>query len=161
MEMEYDYSERIAAAIDSFLQNSVGRYQFCRERGFFMFHVEIGDYIDSAEYEFHVKDTCVLVYLLCPLGAAHNDRRAMAEMADFVCRVNYGLIFGCMELDMSDGMLRLRMCLDCSEQELPSNEMIQNALQTEASLLRYYERGIVEVAMLGVRGKDAFEHCNE
>lgn len=50
----------------------------------------------------------------------------MAEIADFLCRVNYEIPYGNFEPDMTDGEVRFRCFVDC-DGIIPTNAMVKTA----------------------------------
>ena len=59
----------------------------------------------------HARETeqQVLFYSLCPMRTADAQRAAVMEL---VTRINYGLVLGNFELDLSDGEVRFKTSLD-------------------------------------------------
>ncbi len=110
---ERTYSKTIAQAIKEFLTNDDWHYSFDEQRGLFKFGLSIKGKIKKVRYLVDVKDDAYLVYAIAPIGGDEDDRNMMMEMAEFICRANYGLKSGNFELDMDDGEIRFKCYVDC------------------------------------------------
>lgn len=99
-----------------------------------------------------------LVYAISPFGADEDDEEMMAEMAEFVCRANYGLRNSNFELDMRDSEIRFKSFVDCAG-ILPSMKMVTNSIYTPAIMFERYGPGIVDIIFDHVTAKDAIVKC--
>ena len=84
----------------------------------------------------------------------------MAQMAEFLCRANYGLQNGCFELDFRDGEIRYKSFIDCDDM-MPSFEVIQNSIYCTAGMFQRYAPGIVDIIFSGCTAKAAIEKCEK
>ena len=97
---------------------------------------------------------------MCPIGADHTDCNMMAQMAEFLCRANYGLKNGCFELDFRDGEIRFRSFIDC-EDVMPSTEVIKNSIHCTAAMFKRYASGIIDIIFSGCTAREAITKCEK
>lgn len=90
-------------------------------------------------------DVCFRITSLGLIGIK-ADEDCMAEMAEFLHRANYGMIFGCFEFDYDDGEIRFRISLNCSE-GLPGPETIEDLWDMPTMMMDRYGNGILAVTM--------------
>lgn len=63
------------------------------------------------------------------------------EVAEFLHRINYGLLLGNFEMDLDDGILRFRTALISDSDEIPHSILAQY-IQMPAAMLDRYAAGI-------------------
>lgn len=154
------YSENIANAINDFLTTDDWHYSFDEQKGIFKFGLCLKGKIKKINYIIYVKDDAYLVYANPPIGADEDDKRMMSEMAEFVCRANYGLKSGNFELDMNDGEVRFKCYVDC-DGVVPMTEIVKNSIYCPATMFERYGDGIVGIIFGDVSGKEAVEYCEK
>jgi hypothetical protein len=77
-------------------------------------------------------------------------------MRDLLNRINYGIMFGCLEMDDRDGEIRFRYPVDCADCP-PSQEVIRNSVYRSAATVQKYGDAIVQVMMGFSTGADAYK----
>ena len=82
-----------------------------------------------------------IFYSVCPVKAPEAKRPAMAE---FLTRVNYGLIIGNFEMDFSDGEIRSKTSADF-EGDRASVAVIKNLVYANVLTMDLYLPGIMSV----------------
>lgn len=152
------YSKNISNAIKKFLTENDWRFSFDDRSGLFKFGLSLKGQIKSVNYIIDVKDDAFLVYAVSPLGADEGNEKMMAAMAEFVCRVNYGLRNGNFELDMRDGEIRYKSFVDC-DGITPTAEMVYNSISCPAAMFNRYGAGIVDIIFDNSTAKDAIDKC--
>ena len=157
---EKDYSVTIENAIRSFLNEENWKFAFDEEEGLFGFGLSLSSKIRKINYIIDVSENRYIVYAVAPIGADKDDKKRMAAMAEFVCRVNCGLKNGNFEFDMNDGEVRFKCFVDC-EGITPSKEMVQNSILCPAAMFKRYGSGIVDVIFGNVNPKEAVEKCEK
>lgn len=80
-------------------------------------------------------------YSMIPVNAPEPKRQAVAE---YITRVNYGLILGNFELDYSDGEIRYKTSIDVDGDEI-SEALIRNAVNRNVYTVDRYLPGIMSV----------------
>lgn len=155
---KYNYSDAIANVVKQFLADEEWHYSFDEERGIFSFGLRIENKIQKIKYIVAVKEDEIVVYGICPIGADCNDEKMMAQMAEFICRANFGLKNGCFEVDFRDGEIRYKSYIDC-DQMLPSTQVVMNAAYCTASMYERYADGITSIIFAGNSAKEAVEMC--
>lgn len=111
---KYEYSDEIVNVVKKFLDDDDWHYSFNEETGIFRFSLRIRGKIQSISYVIDVHEDEFITYGMSPIGADGEDTEMMAQMAEFICRANYGMKNGCFELDR-DGEIRFRSFVDCEE----------------------------------------------
>lgn len=82
-----------------------------------------------------------LFYTLCPLTATDNKKNAIAE---FITKVNYGMVIGNFEFDYSDGEIRYKTSIDVEGDRL-SNALIKQAVYLNVLTMDRYLSAIAAV----------------
>ena len=153
-----EYSQDIVDQIRSFLDDDDWNYEFNEERGIFKFGVNLESKLKSVRYFLPVRDNGYTVYAVCPINADKDDPDVMREMAEFICRANYGLRAGNFELDVRDGEIRYKIYVDCDDL-IPSREVVRNSLIIPSAMFDRYAEGILDVMFRGSTAGDAIEKC--
>lgn len=83
----------------------------------------------------------LIVYSLCPLEIAEDNRPAMTE---FITRANYGLVTGNFELGLEDGDLRYKTSVD-SDGEAITNSVMRGLLYANMAMFDQYLPGILGI----------------
>lgn len=112
---KFNYSNEIANVVKQFLTEDDWHYSFDEERGIFDFGLRVRSKIHKIKYLIDVKEDEMIVYGICPIVADRDDEKMMAQMAEFICRANYGLNNGCFEFNFRDGKIRYKSFIDCDE----------------------------------------------
>ena len=84
------------------------------------------------------------------------DEDSIAEMAEFLHRANYGMIFGCFELDYDDGEIRFRISLNCND-GLPGPSVLEDLWDLPAMMAERYGNGIIAVSMGMLSAEEAIK----
>ena len=86
------------------------------------------------------------------------DEDCMFSMAEFLHRANFGLPYGCFELDFRDGEIRFRMSVNANE-AIPSNDAIDDLIVFPANFVNMYGDGILAVSMGIMTPEEAVVKC--
>ena len=156
----YEYSDEIVNVVKQFLAEDNWHYSFIENTGIFRFGLRIRSKIQNISYVIDVHDDEFVTYGMCPIGADREDTEMMVQMAEFICRANYGLKNGCFEMDWRDGATRFRSYIDC-ENLLPSTTVVKNSVHYMAAMIKRYAPGIVDIIFGGVKAKDAITKCEK
>ena len=154
------YSEEIVETIRDYLTENDWSFSFDEHRGTFQFGLLLKGKLKQIRYELHVWKDEYVVLAKCPVGVDRQDKTTMANMAEFVCRVNYSLKNGGFELDFRDGEIQYRTFVDCSGISL-SSAVIRNSLHCPAVMYERYGTGILDILFLGKTTEEAIKHCEE
>lgn len=82
-----------------------------------------------------------LFYSLCPVIAPEHRRLAVAE---FLTRVNYGMLVGNFEMDFQDGEVRFKTSIDVGNGKLNA-DLIQPIVHINVQTMDYYLPGLLMV----------------
>ena len=157
---ERTYSIEIANAVMDFLKEDDWHFSFDENRGFFKFGLGLKGKLKRIHYIVYIKEQEYLVHAISPLGADENDAKMMANMAEFICRANYGLKMGNFELDFDDGEVRFKVHALCNG-ITPTAEMIKRSIYCPAIMFDHYGSGIVDIIFNETSGKSAIEKCDK
>lgn len=157
---KYEYSDEIVSVVKQFLADDDWHYSFNENTGIFRFGLRIRSKIQNISYVIDVHDDEFVTYGMCPIGADREDSEMMAQMAEFICRANYGLKNGCFEMDWRDGEIRYKSFVDC-ENLFPSTDVVKNSVHCTAAMIKRYAPGIVDIIFGGAKAKDAIAKCEK
>ena len=148
------YSVEIANAVKTYLINDNWKYSFDQEDGVFRFGLNLTCKLRKTSYKIVLGNQGYTVYADIPVSAED----CIQDMAEFVCRANYGLRNGNFELDVQDGELRYKSYVNCNEQ-LPNHKIIEASIYVPAVMIERYGSGILEV-IFGIKTPEkAIEDC--
>lgn len=153
-----NYSDTIANAIKTFLETNDWHFTFDEEKGGFTFGLGMKGQMKKINYIIRVHEDDYILYATAPIGADTDDPDMMLQMAEFICRANYGLRCGNFELDMRDGEIRYKCFVDC-DGIIPTSEMVERSVHVPAGMFNRYAPGILSIIFGGASAKDAVEKC--
>ena len=107
-----------------------------------------------------ISGPCLITYGIVPVAVDPEDSDGMKRMAEFICRVNYGLQYGCFEFDFRDGGIRFKSFIDC-EKHAPSLEVVKNSIQCTAAMFKCYGPGIIDIIFFGGGGQGSYYKMRE
>lgn len=157
---EKNYSTIIIDAINQFFNNDGWNFSFDSERGIFRLGYSLKGKLKRLSLIIGTTNDGYNVYAVAPVGVDKNDEKTLAEMAEFICRANYGLKNGNFELDMRDGEIRYKIYVDCSGIE-PTQIMVQNSIFYPIGMFERYGEGILGIFFGGMSAKEAIEMCEK
>ena len=155
---EKTYSDAIAEAVKSVLDDNEWSYKFDKELGLFKFGLGLDGKLKKVNSILDVGDDEYMVYTYCPIGVDENDTKMMLRMTEFICRVNYGLKTGNFELDCNDGEIRFKCHVMC-EDIIPTAAIINRSIFTCVLMFERYGSGILDIIFTDVSPKDAVYKC--
>lgn len=100
-------------------------------------------------------DRLLLFYFNCPYNVPESKHM---EMADFLCRANYGMIVNTFEIDLRDGEVRIKAVLVCAE-GTPDDETLRTILRVTVTVMDRYFAGINGIVYGGLSAVRAIELC--
>ena len=156
--MSEGYSEEIVDVIRTFLVDDDWKFEFDDERGIFRFGVAIESKLKNLRYFIPVREDAYTVYAICQIEADSDDKDIMKEMAEFICRANYGLRNGNFELDMTDGEIRYKVFVDC-DGITPSEEIVKGSIIIPSVMFDRYAPGMLDIMFKGAKAEDAIATC--
>ncbi|MBQ6972877.1 MAG: hypothetical protein IJP86_11065 [Synergistaceae bacterium] len=156
--MDTEYSEEIVEAIRTFLVEDDWKFDFDEERGVFSFGLGITSKLKSLRYIIPVKRDSFLVYARAPLEADTDDNDVIREMAQFICRANYGLKSGNFEFDVTDGELGYKVFVDCDD-NIPSEDLIKKSILIPSVMFDRYAPGMLDIMFKGSTAEEAIAKC--
>ncbi|MBQ3402652.1 MAG: hypothetical protein IJG65_04675 [Synergistaceae bacterium] len=156
--MNAGYSEEIVEVIRNFLIEDDWKFEFDEERGIFRFGVAIESKLKHLRYFVPVRSDAYTVYAISPIEADSDDKDVIREMAEFICRANYGLRNGNFELDVTDGEIRYKTFVDC-DGIIPTEEIIKGSIIIPSVMFDRYAPGMLDVMFKGATAEEAISKC--
>ena len=114
-----------------------------------------GGMYNSFKFLMVVGEDEAQTYVMFPVSAPKDK---LQQMAEFVIRANYGLRYGGLEMDFTDGEIRFHMTLPM-QAIFAERELIVVLLGLPAKELHRYSRGITEVLMGLKSPEEAVKEC--
>jgi hypothetical protein len=84
----------------------------------------------------------LIVCSVSPVRVPLNKRHLVAE---FLTRINYRLLFGCLEMDYDDGEVRYKTTLIYDEEMPPTAALIDRAIKTNLRMMDRFFPGIMAI----------------
>lgn len=147
------YSKEICRAIKKFLDEDDWHYEVDEKNEVITTGLNLSNKLKSSRIVIDLRDDKYLVYFSISLNTEEKER---PEMLDLLNRINYGLMFGCFEMDLKDGEVRFRYAVDC-DGTVPTSAIIKHSLYRPAMTMDKYGNAIVQVLMGVATGKEAYE----
>ena len=146
------YSRAIRDAIIAFLKEDDWHYEMDEEREVIKMGLNLDNKLKNSRILIDLRDDKYMVYFSVPLNTDESER---PEMARLLNRINYGLMFGCFEMDEKDGEVRFRYSVDC-DGAVPTSAMVRHSLYRPAMTLDKYGNAIVQVLMGVATAEEAY-----
>ena len=123
------------------------RYQYRTDEGVGVFSFEkiLPGAVHNLDIRIFVKGTGYSVYGVLPFHLDVNDPVRVQRMCELLTRVNYALVNGCFEMDLSDGEMRYRIYVSTEGGMIPNKEIIQDSLLAIDAALIYFGSPLVQV----------------
>lgn len=157
--VEKKYSVEIANAITKFLKEDDWHYRFDAEDGTYRMGLGLKGDLDHVNIHVHVYDDSFTVNVVSPIKVK-KDPAKRREMAEFICRANYGLKCGGFQYDIRDGEILYKVYVPCHD-IVPSQEMVKHSLYIPAMMFDKYSGGMFAVLFAGTSAKDAVNACEK
>lgn len=148
-----DCSDKIVQAINDFLVGGEVNFNFNEKKRVFTLVQNVNSRLTSLRCIICVEDTSYYVIAICPISAKGHT----SEMAEFLTRINFGILSGNFEMDYSDGEIRYKCYVEC-EDCIPSRETIRKSFVIPLLMMKKYSEGIIAVAFGIETPKEAYVH---
>ena len=147
-----NYSEQLYQRIAEFLDEDGWKYRFREDNGIICSGFQLENALGAVPLFVDVRSDKYIVFAVPRVKCEPENR---FELAEFLTRINYRMIFGDFEMDFSDGEVRFRFPVDC-DGETPSDAMIKRRIFMTAAMMNKYGDAICAV-MNGVSAEAAFK----
>lgn len=144
---------KVAVAVQAYLRSQDWRFSFDEDNSVFDFTIGARN-CDNIRMLIIARETSICTYAILPLKVPEEQRAAAAE---FEARANFGLNIGNMELDMTDGEVRYKSSLCCSEDSIPSMRVIERSVDLAFVMLDRYAKGLLRLMYGGMSPEEAVE----
>ncbi len=104
-----------------------------------------------------VRNDCYTVCASPFLDIDTSDKALLASLAEFVCRANCGLTKGLIELDMDNGTISYRYCVNFVG-PVPE-KTLQESIYFAVIMFESYGDGLLNVIINGADAKEEAERC--
>ncbi len=149
-------SEAFIENIHSILENLDIIYAYDEERGLFRYDASLHGRISKTVKSILVDDEgCAIVNLL-PIRADMTDKRAVAALYDFICRMNYTHNSLLLEIDPEDGEISCKTFIE-SEGSEPSVDVITEALLSITAFTEEVAESVFAIIFYGISADAAIK----
>ena len=158
------YSQNIEKAVKGFLlkyiEGGAKMFTFDKKDGLFRATLNGEGEVRLLGCLIDIRSDSFISYIISPIGADAGDSAKMANLAEFLCRVNYGLLNGNFDLDFNDGEIRYKSFADCPGGAAPAEEAIGNSIWVGLKMFERYLPGIRDV-LNGAVPREALAKCEK
>ena len=126
--------------------------------GFIVFILKYTDsdsFYSQIVHEIRVEDEMVYALMTFPVSA----KAKMAEIVEFVTRINYGLKLGKFQVDYSDGEIRFCYTESAEGLNAASEAVTTRLVLVPVKMNQWYGRGIAELLLGSCTPEEAIKHC--
>ena len=155
---EKGYSKVLSSIITDVLNKEGFQYIFDDACGAFIFSLNLNCDIKNITIAITVNDEGYIVFVTTPFGADKNDTKMMTSLMEFVCRANYSMDTGCLEIDCDDGEIGFLNRISC-ERFTPSEKVIRTSIYRSAVSFIQYSVGITNIIINDYSAKKALKQC--
>ncbi|MBQ1491391.1 MAG: hypothetical protein IIZ39_05475 [Blautia sp.] len=154
-----EYSETITSKVRDYLNKE--EYHFLEDDGIFRMSMNLKGRVGSTNVLIEVRRNDFMVFARCPLDADPDKPEELQELSTFFCDVNYKLLSGKFEVDLTDGQLEYMVFTDCEGlEDGPTMAMVENSIGVAAGMLQRYGNGILGILFSGLTASQAMELCS-
>ena len=107
-----------------------------------------------------VCEDSYIVYGNCSVGVNMNDKVTVANLAEFICRVNCGLPYGNFEFNYTDGTVTYKSDIYCKDIEV-SDAVVEHSIYVISSMFENYGKGLLNVISGKLSPQDAIPEWKE
>ena len=156
--MSESYSKSIANAVKDVLAAEEFNFSFDEDNGLFRLNFTIDGPIHSLDLFIDIRESNYTVRAVPPIVADAQNSSVMAAIAEFICRANYGLVYGNFDIDFSDGEISYRVFVDCNG-ITPNKDMIMASVYVPTDVFERYAPGIAAVLFGSANPEEQINKC--
>ena len=124
-----------------------------------MFRLTLNCNIKNITITIKVNDESYFVFCTTPFGAEKNNKKTMKRLMEFVCRANFSMYMGCLEIDCDDGKIVFLNRITC-EHYAPSAGTVRKNIYHSAISFILYSVGIRNIIIINdYSAKKALKKC--
>lgn len=153
MEVQMSYSKEIYNSITNFLDNYKWKYVWDEEQECIKLGIRLKGKITEIRVVIVLGDNDYMVLADLPLKA---NSQYFLELVKLLNLINYGMVFGCFEMDIRDGEIRFRNAVDCQDR-LPSEKIVQKSIILPAVMFEQYGEQILDVMLGEKKAEEAYK----
>lgn len=141
----------VACAVERYLSDQQWRFAFNEENSIFDFNLSVKN-CGAVRILILARERSICTYAILPEKVPRERR---ADAMEFVTRANYGINLGNFELDLRDGEVRFKSSLPCSKDCIPSQDVIERAIDIAFVMLDRYSVGLIRIMHSGMTAEEA------
>ena len=156
-----DLSKRkeTAKRITENLEQNNWKYEYREQQNEIISYATTEGRFQRLIYRIEICDAVYNIYALCPLKA--RTPKEKADLAEFLCRANYGFRFGNYEMDPDTGEISYRACVAFeNSSDIRPAVMMESFRVTSAFFIRY-EEGLLRVLLGAMEPAAAVMLCEQ
>lgn len=138
-----NHREELVTQVSRYLDSQDWHYRRVDDKSILTFGMNIKSKLRNCKVYVDCKDDSIIVYAICPINASEDVRPVVAE---YITRANYGLKCGNFEMDYSDGEIRYKTHLRCSE-DVPCLADVESTVDIAFLMMQRYGDGLVKCLM--------------
>lgn len=135
--------EQLTDAVRDFLDEKGVHYEYDAENSLLRMGFGVKCKLKNVRVFWQIRDTCYSVLTVCPISA---DKDNPVEMMKYLTMVNYGLMNGNFEMDLSDGEIRYKTYVDADGLESLPQVMIDLSLFIGIAMMDRFGDGIAALS---------------
>ena len=154
-----EYAEAIASKVRNHLERA--GYRYMEEDGIFRLSMSLKGRIGTITMVIEVRNNDFMVFARCPLEGDVTRPGELRELSTFFCGVNYKLLSGKFEVDLTDGQIDYMVFVDCDGlEDGPTDAMVENGIGVAAGMMQRYGNGILGILVSGMTAQEALDLCS-
>ena len=148
-------AERIT---DSLKQNN-WKYEYREQENEIISYATTEGRFQRLIYRIEIRDAVYNIYALCPLKARTPIEKA--DLAEFLCRANYGFRFGNYEMDFDTGEISYRACVPFENISDIRPAVMTESFRAASAFFIRYEEGLLRVLLGAMDPSAAVTLCEQ
>lgn len=161
--MEKFYSENIVEIVRDFIVKGGWKYKCDEYKGIVTFVMEVkgtAGRIDYLDYRIKAGNGGYTIYVILPMWVDVRNEKMMSVLAEFICRINYGIKTGSFEMNMVNGIIQFKYCINCMN-ITPPKEFVENSILWPKDMFERYLDGFADIIAGDDNARDAMDRCEK
>lgn len=149
--------EMITSGIRAALDRLDFNYQYDEARDVFQFGYKLECKLSSTRFFVVARNSDYLIKAVSPIGGQASDDEMMTELAKLVAQINYKLIQGNFDLDLSDGEISFREGVECAGLDEIPDVFVISAIAIAIKMWNNYGDCFLGVIFNGLNADEALK----
>ena len=145
--------------IKEYIEELNFNYSYDEKNNIYRLGFNLPGKLNSCEVIIDATEKFTKFYGLIPISANENIQ---GEIAEYLTRINYGLLIGNFEMDYTDGEIRYKIVIDNSWGIQINKEIIDDCIGIIVTMFAKYGDGLLEVIFGFAKANEVIERieCN-